>query len=56
MENSLVTQTTSEATLLTLGEDDHAYQATQILLSSNPLILPFDTQVCHERQICLRFH
>ena len=28
-----------------------AYQATQ-----TPLMLPFDTQVCHEHQICLRFH
>ena len=25
-------------------------------LFSNPLMSPFDTQVCHERQICLRFH
>ena len=33
-----------------------AYQATQTPLFSNPLISPFDTQVCHERQICLKFH
>ena len=33
-----------------------AYQATQIPLFSNPLMLPFDTQVCHEHLICLRFH
>ena len=25
-------------------------------LFSNPLMLPFDTQVCHKCQICLRFH
>ena len=29
----------------------HTYQATQTPLFSNPLILPFDTQVCHECQI-----
>ena len=33
-----------------------AYQATQTPLFLNPLMLPFDTQVCHEHQICLRFH
>ena len=34
-----------------------AYRATQTPLFLNPLmLLPFDTQVCHERQICLRFH
>ena len=32
-----------------------AYQVTQTPFFSNPLMLPFDTQVCHERQICLRF-
>ena len=34
----------------------HAYQATQTPLFSNPLMLPFDTQVCHECPIRLRFH
>ena len=34
----------------------HAYQATQTPLFSNPLMSPFDTKVCHECQICLRFH
>ena len=33
-----------------------AYQATQTPLFSNPLMSPFDTQVYHECQICLRFH
>ena len=33
-----------------------AYQDTQTPLFSNPLMLPFDTQVCHKWQICLRFH
>ena len=33
-----------------------AYRATQTSLFSNSLMLPFDTQVCHERQICSRFH
>ena len=33
-----------------------AYQATQTPLFSKPLMSPFDTQVCHERHICLRFH
>ena len=33
-----------------------SYQASQTPLFSNPLILRFDTQVCHEHQICLRFH
>ena len=30
--------------------------STQTPLLSNPLMSPFDTQVSHERQICLRFH
>ena len=34
----------------------HAYQATQTPLFSNPLMLLFDTQVCHKREIYLRFH
>ena len=33
-----------------------AYQATRTPMFSNPLMLPFDTQMCHEYQICLRFH
>ena len=33
-----------------------AYQAFQTPLFSNPLMLPFDAQVCNECQICLRFH
>ena len=32
-----------------------AYQATQTPLFSNTLMLPFDTQVCHEYQICFTF-
>ena len=32
------------------------YQATQTPLFLNPLMSPFDTQVYHKRQICLRFH
>ena len=72
-ENSPITQTTPEPTLLTWGgwpfekysphpwprSQTRSYctdQATQTPLFSNPLMLPFDTQVCHERQICLRFH
>ena len=35
---------------------NRAYQATQTPLSSDSLMLPFDTQVCHECQICLRLH
>ena len=35
---------------------NRAYHATQTPLFSNPLMLPFDTQVCQERQNCLRFH
>ena len=34
----------------------HPYQVTQTPLFSNTLMLPFDNQVCHECQICLRFH
>ena len=33
-----------------------AYQTTQTPLFPNPLMLPFDTEVCHVRQICLIFH
>ena len=32
-----------------------AYPATQTPLFSNHLMWPFDTQVCHEPQICLRY-
>ena len=72
-ENSLITQTTPEPTLLSWGGRPlekkfphpwphsqtgsyHAYQATQTPLFSNPLMLLFDTQVCHKREIYLRFH
>ena len=34
----------------------HAYQATQSPLFSNSVMLPFDTQVRHECQICKGFH
>ena len=33
-----------------------AYQVTQTPLFSERLRLPFDNQVCHACQICLRFH
>ena len=32
------------------------YQPSQTQLFLNTLMLPFDTQVCQEHQICLRFH
>ena len=72
-ENSPVTQTTPEPTLLIWGgwpraknfphpwlhcqtRSYRAYRATKTPLFSNPLMSPFDTQVYHEHQICLRFH
>ena len=72
-ENSPVTQTTTQPTLLTWGggpwkknslqpwpcsqtQSYCTYQATQTPLFSNLLMLPFDTHVCHLRQIYLRFH
>ena len=70
-ENSTVTRTTPEPTLLSWGGwpcETHPplamqpnpvlsrLSATQTPLFSNPLMLPIDTQVCHERQICWRFH
>ena len=82
-ENSPITQTIPEPTLLSRGGWPHphtqtphphshphptphwprcqtrsyrAYQATQTPLFSNTLVSPFDTQVCHKRQICFRIH
>ena len=71
-QNSPITQTTPEPTLLSLGGwpcekisphpwsrcqswSHRAYQVTQTPLFSNTLMLPFDNQVCHEYQICIRF-
>ena len=80
-ENSPVTQTTSEPTLLSWeGGPRDPPPPPQLPLTPPsplttlpnpvflrlsghtdpivfiPLMLPFDTQVCHERQICLRLH
>ena len=44
------------ATLRGQTRSYRAYHATQTPLFSNLLMLPLDTEVCHESQICLRFH
>ena len=66
-ENSPVTQSTPEPTLLSWGrwpfEKIFPHHVANLVLScllvhSDPIFVePFDvTQVCHECQICLRFH